>query len=359
MNYQQRINNLRKRLKRSKADAVLVSTPINVVYLTGFQSSNSLVLVTRDALFLITDFRYQALAESVAEQRGIGVHIADRNLNPGIAKFCTKLGLSTIAFEENNMTFARVRELQKHAKKITWIPSADWTEKLRRIKEPAEVDAMMISIKVAEKAYRTLRKKELLGLTEFEAADLLMIRVKEAAARMGLHAHPSFTAIVAVGPNASEPHHHINETTITNNQMVKIDFGVSINNYCSDITRMLYFNRPTQKFNKIYSIVLKAQMNAIKKAKPGMRMCDIDMLARSVIEKAGYGEFFGHGLGHGLGMAGAELYGARPGNTTIAEPGMTFTIEPGIYLPGWGGIRIEDDVLITEDGIKVLTSLPK
>jgi Xaa-Pro aminopeptidase len=359
MNYLQRITNLRKRLKRSKADAVLISTPINVVYLTGFESSNSMVLVTRDAIFLVTDFRYQALAESVAERRGVGLHIADRNLNPGIAKFCAKLGLATVAFEENNMTFARVRELQKHAKKVSWFPSADWTEKLRRIKEPAEVDAMMVSIKVAEKAYRTLRKKELLGLTEFEAADLLMIRVKESAARMGLHAHPSFTAIVAVGPNAFEPHHHVNETIITNNQMVKIDFGVSINNYCSDITRMLYFGRLTQKFKKIYSIVLKAQMNAIKKTKPGMRMCDIDMLARSVIDKAGYGEYFGHGLGHGLGMAGAELYGARPGDTTVAEPGMTFTIEPGIYIHGWGGIRIEDDILVTEDGIKVLTSLPK
>jgi Xaa-Pro aminopeptidase len=132
-----------------------------------------------------------------------------------------------------------------------------------------------------------------------------------------------------------------------------------IDNYCSDITRMLYFGTPTTTFKKIYAIVLKAQMNAINNVTPGMRMCDIDLLARSIIDKAGYGEYFAHGLGHGLGMAGAEFYGARPGDTTKAEPGMTFTIEPGIYIPAWGGIRIEDNILVTEDNIEVLTSLPK
>ena len=359
MNFNRRITALRTALKKSHAHAVLISTPINVIYLTGFNSSNAFVLVSADDAVIITDFRYQAAAETAARIAGVSVHIVDRDPFPGIAAFCQKQRFPSVAFEEQHLSYSRARSLISLSKKIDWLPVPDWTERIRRIKEPEEIQAVKYSISVAERAYKTLRKSDLLGLAEYEAADLLEARVKQAAHEAGAQASMSFGTIIAAGPNASEPHHHVTDAVIKRAQLLKIDFGVNINHYCSDITRMFYFGTPTAQYRKIYAIVLKAQLNAIKAVNPGARMCDIDNAARSIIDNAGYGECFVHGTGHGLGMAGAELFGARPGDTTLAEPGMIITIEPGIYIPGWGGIRIEDDILVTETGAEILTSLPK
>jgi Xaa-Pro aminopeptidase len=240
-------------------------------------------------------------------------------------------------------------------KSITLVPTTERVELLRQTKDEHEIAAIREAIAFAESAFQMLRPELRVGATEKEIADLLETNVRRCGATAS-----SFPPIVAVGSRAALPHARPTETSrIGDDDFVLLDWGATGRPYKSDLTRVVVTGKVTREFESIYRTVLLAQERAIAAIRPGVRAHNVDAEARSVIEQAGFGRFFDHGVGHGLGMDIHESPRLRKQSETILEPGMVVTVEPGIYLPDWGGIRIEDDVLVTSDGYEVLTHLPK
>lgn len=360
MNFSARRRHLERHVAKSKVDAFLLSHPVNVRYVTGFESSNAFLLITGEGTVLFTDSRYGPAAEECAAREKIELKMMKKGLAKTLSSYAKSHGIKKVAFEDTHLTVSTFSDLKKKTKALTWSPvNPQWLASIRMCKTDEEKAMIMTAIEVAEKAFRRIRKNDWIGLTEIEANDLLEAGVKEEARKQGYRALPSFGYIVAFGAHASVPHHHPTNTKIGEHGMLKVDWGARVDGYCSDMTRTLYFGRKDEKFREIYDIVLRANLAAIDAVKPGVALKTIDAAARDVIKDAGYGDYFGHGTGHGVGMEIHEPLKVAPGENRRAKKGMVITIEPGIYIPEWGGIRIEDMVMVTADGAEVLTSLPK
>ncbi len=359
MNYTKRKKEFLKAVEKLKAKAVFISNPINVEYLTGFKSSNGFVLLTHDATTIFTDFRYKQSAEKIAEKEKINAVIIKKGMVSALRKYLYKNKLKKVAFEDNHLTVSNFQNIEKSIRKIKWIPIKSNLLYIRDKKSDEELNLMAVAIDVAEKGFTSIKPKEWIGLKEFEAAELLESRMKLAAKKFNLRTEPSFKIIVAAGENAAVPHHASGNSIIKENQILLIDWGAKIKSYCSDMTRTFFLGNPDKKFKKIYNIVLKANKAAICAVKPGVSMSKIDEAARKIIKNAGFEKEFGHGTGHGIGLEVHEGSGPSGNSKTYAKSGSIITIEPGIYLPGWGGIRIEDMVLIKSKSAEILTSLPK
>ena len=359
MNYLKRKKEFLKVVEKLKVKAVFISNPINVEYLTGFKSSNGFVLLTHDATTIFTDFRYKQCVEEIAVTEKVNAVIIKNGLISALRKYLYKYRVKKIAFEDNHLTVSNFKNIEKSIRKVKWIPIKSKLLYIRDKKSDKELKLMAIAIDVAEKGFASIKPKEWIGLKEFEAAELLETRMKLAAKKFGLKTEPSFEIIVAAGANAAVPHHASGNSIIKENQMLLIDWGAKIESYCSDMTRTFFLGEPDKKFKKIYNIVLKANKTAIKAVKSGVSLAKIDAAARNIIKDAGFEKEFGHGTGHGVGLEIHEGSGPSGSSNNRAKSGSVITIEPGIYLPEWGGIRIEDMVLVTPKGAKVLTSLPK
>ena len=346
-------------LARSRAQAFLVSDPVNVLYLTGFESSNAFLLITADGTALFTDFRYKDAVKELARRQGLDAVIITDGLARAVSAWCRMHSVRRVAFEDQHLTVAFFSRLRKKARTIAWLPAAVSVASIRAVKDAAELRAMRKAVIVAEEAFRSTPPRTWIGLTEIEAAELLEGRMHVAARRHGWHAERSFDTIVAAGANASAPHHKPAETRIRTGMLLKVDWGAKVDGYCSDITRTLFLGRPDREFRSVYATVLEAQRAAIRAVKPGVKLKDVDAAARAIITSAGHGEHFGHGTGHGIGMQVHEGVAANAKSKDVAKSGMVFTVEPGIYIPGWGGIRVEDMVMVTRTGVRVLTCLPK
>lgn len=360
MSFSHRRRILQNHVGRSKTcDAFFVSHPVNVRYLTGFESSNAYLLITRNATTLFTDARYGPAAEECAAREDITLIIIKKAIEKELPKYAKEDGIQHIAFEDSHLTVAAFKKYKKAAPRLTWVPvDPRWMGDIRTCKSDEEKGMILAAVHIAEKAFRSIPKKKWVGMTEIDASDLLEEKVRAEARARGLHAYPSFGYIVAFGPHAAVPHHHPTHTRIGPHGMLKIDWGARVDGYCSDMTRTLYFGRPDARFREVYATVLAANRAAIAAVKPGVALKTIDAAARDLIVKAGYGDYFGHGTGHGVGMEIHEELRVAPGVARRARAGMVITIEPGIYIPGWGGVRIEDMVMVTRDGAQVLTSLP-
>jgi len=359
MNYLKRKKEFLKAVEKLKSNAVLISNPINVEYLTGFKSSNAFVLLTQNETTIFTDFRYKLLAEEIAKKENINAIIIKKGLTSTLRKYLYKNNLKKVAFEDNHLTVSKFQILEKSIRKVNWKPIKANLLYVRDKKSNEEINLMAIAIEVAEKGLASIKQKEWIGLKEFEAAELLEARMKLAAKKFNLKTDPAFKIIVATGANSALPHHSPGNDIIKENQILLVDWGAKIESYCSDMTRTFFLGKPDKKFEKIYNIVLKANNAAIKAAKAGVPMSKIDKAARKIIKNAGFEKEFGHGTGHGIGLEVHEGSGPAASSKTNAKAGTVITIEPGIYLPKWGGIRIEDMILITSKEAKVLTSLPK
>ncbi len=359
MNYSDRRANVVRQMRAQNVRALLVSQPTNVSYLTGFKSSHAYLLLTNTGAAVLTDSRYEAMLRAhVATQRLTPV-IMQAGLAKAIADYCRQQRIRSLAFEADHLTVSVLQTLQRKAGRLAWTPAKNWIGPVRDCKEPAELAAMRRAISVAQQAFLAIKPGQWIGLTEMAAAELLEGKIRAIGRASGLHAERSFDSIVACGAHAAEPHHHCAETVITRNTMLKIDWGARVNEYCSDLTRTLFLGPPPQEFRDIYAIVLRAQRAAIAAVRPGVPLCEVDGAARTIITKAGFGDKFGHNTGHGIGLQVHEGSGPQKRSTAVAKPGMVITIEPGIYLPEWGGVRIEDMVLVTDSGHRVLTSVPK
>jgi Xaa-Pro aminopeptidase len=353
--FRERRDKLRGDLTSLGLDCLLVSSLTNVAYLTGFTGDSATLLVGRGRDVILSDGRFTTQLELECPGLEAFIRPSNRTMNQAIAQVVGLLGPRELAFEASALTVADHLALVQALTTVSLVPTTERVERLRQIKDEQEVGAIREAIGYAEHAFALLRAELQIGATEKEVADRLEAHLRGCGATGS-----SFPPIVAVGARAALPHARPTEATrIGDDHFVLIDWGATGRPYKSDLTRVVVTGKVTPEFEKIYQIVLTAQGRAIAAIRPGAKAHDVDAEARSLIEQAGFGRFFDHGLGHGLGMDIHEGPRLRKESETILQPGMIVTVEPGIYLPGWGGIRIEDDVLVTPEGCEVLTRLPR
>ena len=353
--FQSRRDKLRSGFKSAEIDALLVSATSNVGYLTGFTGDSSVFLVGRERDLIVSDGRFTT--QLVRECPGLEAHIRvpGEEMTHAVAGVLKTMGLRRVGFEAANCSVADHLALAEAAQGVALVGLSGQVEGLRQIKDACEITAIREAIRSAERAFQMLRAGLREGDSEQDTADALEGYLRRCGA-----SGASFPPIVAVGVNSALPHARPTTTNrIGDDDFILIDWGATGRPYKSDLTRVLVTGKVTPKFESIYRTVLSALERGIAAIRPGVKAHDVDAEARSVIEDAGFGPFFGHGLGHGLGIDIHEAPSIRKGSNVVLEPGMVFTVEPGIYLPDWGGIRIEDDVLVTPDGCEVLSRLPR
>lgn len=347
------IQKLSKKLNESNVDGALISSYANVLYYSGFTGSNGTLLIFKDLLYLITDFRY--IEQAKLESPGFNVIEASaEKAYEFINGACSEHGAKTIWFEDEHIPYKTYRNLSNALKEAELIPANDNISNVRVIKTDSEVSSMRRAASLADSALTYISKLVKTGMTEKQAALEIEVYL-----RRNCGVKMAFDIIVASGINAALPHAQPTDRVIGSNDHVILDFGADIGGYRSDMTRTLIIGNPEPEILKIYNIVLEAQLKALCALRPGAAGKEIDRIAREHIEQNGYGKYFGHGLGHGVGLNIHEAPKLSEKSTDVLEPGMVVTVEPGIYLPGIGGVRIEDMVVITEDGMENLTSSPK
>ncbi len=356
-----RVEKLRAALLAAKLPALLVTNFPDVSYLTGFEGDDSYALVTAEKVLLISDSRYEE--QITREAPWVTAVMRQKQIMEEVGRQVRKIGLTKLGVQAESLTLAQKGTLEGFLKgkskgrSVKLAPAKELVIKLRHHKDAHEISILEEAIRIAEGAFEALKGHIRGGgqiLTENEIASLLVHEMRKRGAL-----NSSFDSIVAVGANGSLPHYRPQNVQLTNNTPLLIDWGARYRGYCSDLTRVLFIGNVPAAIRKIYQVVLDAQMAAIEAIKPGKTGKQIDKIARDIIAKAGYGKNFGHGLGHGVGRDIHEALSLSKLSTTVLEPGMVVTVEPGIYLPGVGGVRIEDDILVTDTGCRVLSRLPK
>ncbi len=359
-----RMQAVRTAMKTLKLDAMLLTHPPDLVYLTNFTGSDSVGLITEKDFLLATDFRYQ---EQAASQAGwLKFNLREAKMSDLLAKMLAETKVKRVGFEANFTTVGQIDALMTALKgkdgagigspvNVELVPLDNVMVNIRKVKDDHEIDLVRKSIGIAEEAFEAIRSEIKVGQSENYLAGLLVFEMRSRGASAS-----SFPVIVAAGSNSSLPHYRPQETLVQGDQPLLFDWGAVYKGYCSDLTRTFMIGRVSPKMKKIYSVVFEAQQAAISFLRPGVTTQQVDTVARDLITKAGFGKEFGHGLGHGIGREIHELPSMRKiGGDEELRPGMIVTVEPGIYLPGEGGVRIEDDVLITHSGCEVLSSLDK
>lgn len=352
-----RLAAVRRALSEKEIDALLVTDSVNLGYLTGFTGSTAQALVSPTEAIFITDGRYTARAreecpgfEIVQTPQGSGGYPEALK-----AVLDARPTLKTIGFEAARVTVAAWEKWKETAPDMDWKATEDIVETLRLVKDAGEIAQIRAAIDMAETAWEAVKPHLSAGIRERDFALEL-----EFAMRQGGADGMAFPPIVASGPQGARPHHAPNERILEIGDFVTIDWGANVGGYNSDITRTVLIGaEPTHKQREVYGLVLEAQKRAIDAIAPGRNGKEIDAAARDFLSEQGYGEAFAHSLGHSLGRAthdGGSL--SVRSESLILAPGMVLTIEPGIYLDGWGGVRIEEDVVVTETGCAVLTRLP-
>lgn len=347
-----RIQALRSRLEAAECDAFLSFAPPTNQYLAGFTGTTSVVIVTpKEALFLC-DFRYTEQAAD--EVHGFTVEQKSGGLQARAGEQLASLGVRCVAFEPGYMTVSELAAVQG-AYSGTMKPVSDVISALRMIKDDGEVQRIREAGRLAEGVLEDLVGDLKPGITERELAAEFEYEFKARGARGA-----SFDTIALFGSRSSLPHGQPGDQALRDGDIVLLDFGCRRMGYCSDLTRTYAFGRiPGAWFEEIYELTRTAQLMALEAIRPGMVCSELDAVARSIIADAGHGGHFGHGLGHGVGIEIHELPRLNPESKTVLAPGMIVTVEPGIYLPGRGGVRIEDLVVVTRDGCENLSATPK
>ena len=347
---------LRQRIREQKLDALLVTNETNVTYLSGFSGDSTWLLVTRDHEVLISDSRYTTQLEE--ECPGVETNIRTNKVkhSDAAAASVRKCGIKSLGIEGHSLTIEQGDQLRECLAGVM-LECMNWAvEELRAVKDADEIAETRVAVSLAARGFDYLKAILTPDMTELQ----LSHELEHAMRRFGASG-VSFPPIIAVGDRGALPHYRPGDRMIGEAATLLVDWGAQTRSgYKSDLTRTLVTGKLTRKFEKIYITVLEAQEAAIAAIQPGARCADVDAIAREHIRKAGYGKYFGHGLGHGIGLNIHELPRLSPISPQCLEPGMVVTVEPGIYVPGWGGVRIEDDVLVTRDGFEVLSAtVPK
>jgi Xaa-Pro aminopeptidase len=349
-----RIAALADGLTSALMDGLLVTSPANVRYLTGFSGSSALALVTAREVLLVTDFRYQTQA---ADEAGsvARVVIESHSLWAGLwARLGEMPSVQTVGFESAHLVHRDFQRLLDSGGRWQWRPTLDLVEVLRERKDAGELALILDAVRVAEHALERALDGVAPGRTELEIAGRLESELRQAGSD-GF----AFPSIVASGPNAALPHARPGRRSVERGDLLLVDFGARVGGYCSDITRTFVVGRASEEQREFYEVVRSANERAVRSVRPGMTGRDADSVARGYIEDRGFGDLFGHSLGHGIGLEVHEAPRlAKTADGPLVE-GAVVTVEPGIYRPGWGGVRIEDDVHLGPQGAQVLTRFPR
>ncbi|MGE0446030.1 MAG: M24 family metallopeptidase [Vicinamibacterales bacterium] len=358
---------LRDSLDALSLDALVVSLPQNIRYLTNHTGTAGLLVATRDAMHVLIDFRYEeavrTLQQSVWACPDLVTWKVPGSYDEALIETLGRIGVTTVGFEAGHVTVARhawLRDaLVAQAPGLDLRPTGPVIEQARAVKDAAEIATLREAARRLTGVMAEVTPAVRPGSRERELAAVI-----ESAMRSAGYERLAFDTIVASGPNAALPHYRAGDRRIAAGDLLVLDFGGVLDGYCCDLTRTLSIGPPSAEARRVYGAVLEAQEAAIAAVRPGIEASAVDDAARQVLGRHGLGEAFGHGTGHGLGLDVHEdprISRPRPGAPAVTlVPGMVFTIEPGAYLPGWGGVRIEDDVLVTDTGCEVLTAgVPK
>ena len=356
-----RISKLRKAIFEKGIDGLIVLVEENRRYLSGytgedaqFDESAGALLITEKDLVLATDSRFEIQAGEEAPLFEIVCY--KKGLEKELPSLLRRLGIRRPGFESIRLSYMKhlliMDALKKDNLNIDLVAVHNIVENLRLIKDEDEIKTMKKSLSIAEAAFKKVSAIIMPGMSEHDTAWLMEKELREHGADA-----LAFPVICASGPNSAMPHAIPGKRKFVKGEPLLFDWGARLNGYCSDISRTILIGKPDKTYIKVYNTVLEAQQKAILAIKPGMNAKDVDAVARSHIKDMGFGDRFGHGLGHGIGLAVHESPKISPFGDAILEPNMVFTVEPGIYIPGWGGVRIENMVVVREDGADVLNSL--
>jgi Xaa-Pro aminopeptidase len=347
---QDRLARLAQIMSENGLDSLLVTRREDVRYLSGFTGSSGSLLVAFGRSCLITDFRYNAQARS--ETTGITILIQKKDHFTAVRDAALRMGVGTIWFDESALTVEGLKNFKKKGFKLKG--RGDLVKTLRQRKDRQELANIRTAIRRAEEAFLELKADIRPGATEQGLGLKLEFLMREKGARRA-----AFDTIVASGVHGAMPHAPVTNRRIKQGDLVTFDFGAEANGYYSDITRTVCVGRPSARQREIHELVLRAQSAAIRSVRIGVSCKSVDDAARGVIKGAGHGSHFGHGTGHGIGLMVHEGPSVSPLSRDTVEENMVFSVEPGVYIPGWGGVRIEDLVQVTKTGVKVLTTLPR
>ncbi len=348
-----RVKRLQSILAKENLDFLLVSFLPHIRYLSGYSGTNGLILASPKACVFLTDFRYKDQARQ--QVKNMTVTVVDRELFSSLANLPQlKARRAKLGFEANYLSCKVYRSLRSLLPECLLVPTEKLVESLTVTKDDGEVAKIRKAVQITDLAFSEILDWIKPGTSELDVAAELEYRMKKRGGST-----PYYQTIVASGKRSALPHGVASRKKIRKGEFVTMDFGAVYDGYTADLTRTVVVGKANRRQKEIYNTVLKAQRAALKRARPRMKACDLDKVARDVIRRAGYGKFFGHGLGHGIGLQIHDNPAVNPANQQLLEEGMVITIEPGIYVPGWGGVRIEDDVLITRRGCEVLNASEK
>ncbi|KPJ64528.1 hypothetical protein AMJ44_12665 [candidate division WOR-1 bacterium DG_54_3] len=348
-----RIKRIKEILESEKLDLLLVTFLPNVRYLSGYTGTNGLVLISPNGSIFLTDFRYKE--QSREQVKYLKTVIAERDLIqtlPTLSLFKPKR--LKLGFESNHLSCGTYRNLKALLPDCLLVPTENLIESVSVKKDQIEIDKIRKAVKITDQVF-------------FEILDFIKPKVKEQDIAAEIEYRfkrygsttPLYETIVASGKRSALPHGRASSKKIEKGDLVTLDMGAVYDGYTADLTRTVVVGKANKRQKNLYNIVLKAQKQALGRINPKIRACDLDKVARGVIKRAGYGKYFGHGLGHGIGLVIHDNPAINARNEQLLQPGMIITIEPGIYIPNWGGIRIEDDVLVTKKGCEILTKAEK
>ncbi|MFI5251140.1 MAG: M24 family metallopeptidase [Bacteroidota bacterium] len=347
-----RLQKLRKILDQLDLDAFLITFPPHLRYISGFSGSSGLAVVKKNSAWIFTDGRYtQQIRE---ETLGWKVHIAGGSLFEELKKTSSLLALMRVGIDGNTMMLTEFHQLKKIFPRVKFIPKVDTIEQITAVKDIGEIENIRSAVRITDKVFKDLLPMVKPGVSELDLSAEISYRHRKYGAE-----GDAFEPIVASGKRSALPHGKASSKKIRKGELLTLDFGCTYNGYHSDMTRTIVVGKPTSEMKDIYDAVLTAQMLAIEAAKDGIKSRDLDGVARYSIKTAGYDKYFRHSLGHGVGLQIHESPRISMQSKAVIEKGNVVTIEPGIYIPQFGGVRIEDILVITNDGSENLTRSPK
>ncbi|HEX3032773.1 MAG TPA: Xaa-Pro peptidase family protein [Bacillota bacterium] len=347
-----RLSSLRTVMQDRGLEALLIISPENRRYISGFTGSSAYLLITQTQAWLLTDFRYVEQAKSQTDGFQVIQHGA--KWEERLKELVLESGIKEIGFEQNFVTFGMHTVLSQQLAPVRLLPQDNLVESLRMVKDAGELELIRQAVEIADRGFNHILEFIEPGKSEKEVA----VELEFCLRRLGAE-KAAFDFIIASGTHSALPHAEPRDCLIEQGRQLKMDFGAVVKGYHSDITRTVFLGQATEKFREIYYTVLEAQERAIAAIAPGKLGREVDQVARDYITAQGYGEFFGHGLGHAVGLNIHEEPRLSIQGEVVLEPGMVVTVEPGIYLPDWGGVRIEDIVVVTPAGCEILTKAPK
>ncbi len=347
-----KLEKVREAMNESGLDGMLITNPTNRRYMSGFTGSEGVLLISQHEAKIIVDFRYfSQVKDEVAD---FEIVESSRQLLKQTTVEANNMKIKKLGYEEDDLTCSLYRKYKESLGMIELCPVSGLVEKVRMVKTAEECQTLREAAAIADDAFNHIQGYIHEGITEKEIATEMEFYMRKKGAESS-----SFDMIVVSGTRTALPHGKPTDKKVEKGDMITLDFGALYQGYRSDITRTIAVGEPSDQLKEVYQIVLDAQLSCIDSIRPGMKCGEVDKGARNPIERSGYGDYFGHGTGHGIGLDIHEGPSVSGNSEEVLQPGMVITVEPGIYIPGVGGVRIEDDVLITDKGYEVLTKSSK